>query len=447
MARRELTRSAPLRELLRSRWPQLVVTASMLGGFFLVVAAGLLGTPVGNRNLATVGVWIAWWAGLLLVAVPLWGRAWCAVCPIGAVGDWIQRGAVLEPSARRLGMGRRWPRAWRNLWLQNATFAGLALSSVVILTNPRVTALVLMGLLAAAACASLLFERRAFCRYVCPLGGFIGLYASLAPVELRVKDRGICRGHRRKTCYLGSEAGAGCPWLVYPAALDRNTYCGLCLECLRTCPYGNVAVNRRPFGADLRGTEGLGLDEAIKALALLGTAITYAAVLLGPWGELKAAAYHVGSRSWLGYAAAYLGFVFGVMPGGFLLAVWLSRLLGRGREPVRRRFGRLAQAVVPLGLMCWMAFSLSFVLANWSYVWPVLSDPLGRGWDLVGTAGARWVPYLSSLTPLLQAGVLLLGLAWAAALVVQHTETVREAAPVVGYCLLVAVGLAGVLLG
>lgn len=450
----ELTRWRPAKWLVTSRWPQLVVTSALLGGLLLAIVAGLAGTPVGNRNFAIVGVWIAWWAGLMLILVPLLGRAWCSVCPVGALGDWLQRGAILEPSGRRLGLRRRWPRALRNLWLQNATFTATAVVSVVVLTHPRVTALLLIGLLVAAVALSLVFQRRSFCRYACPVGGFIGLYSQLAPLALRVKDRRVCAAHREKTCYAGSAAGSGCPWLVYPGALDRNSYCGLCMECVRTCPYDNVAVQGRWFGAEFTTAHAVHLDEAFKAFLMLGSAIAYSAVLLGPWGWLKAAAHAVGTGPWLAYAPAFVVFVLGVVPGAFWVAARMSYAVGRSEASVRRAFLRYAPAVVPLGFMAWIAFSLSFVLANLSYLWPLASDPFGWGWNLLGTVDARWMPFLGTVSPILQLGALLIGLAWATGVALRVARTgatarasTLEAAPIIGFCLFVTVALMGLLLG
>ncbi len=87
-----------------------------------------------------------------------------------------------------------------------------------------------------------------------------------------------------------------------------------------------------------------------------------------------------------------------------------EKLGGSGGRPLRRRFVEYAYVLVPLGLAAWVAFSLSFVLINLSYAWPLLSDPFGWGWDLFGTAGMPWTPYLSGLVPTLQVPILLLGL-------------------------------------
>jgi polyferredoxin len=204
-----LERVPGLRRLLLSRWPQFLIAVIALAGFVFAITAGLAGTPVGSRNFAIIFVWIAWWALLMLIAVPFLGRAWCSICPIPMPGEWLQRGAALspQPGQRGLGLGKRWPNRLRSIWLQNAAFALVALFSTVVLTQPQVTAVVLLAFLFIAVGASLIFERRAFCRYLCPVGGFIGLYSQLAPLELRVIDSKVCAAHTEKTCYTGSQAG------------------------------------------------------------------------------------------------------------------------------------------------------------------------------------------------------------------------------------------------
>jgi hypothetical protein len=402
----------------------------------------------------------------MLLAVPLLGRGWCSICPIPLPGEWLQQGALLKPRKGGLGLGRRWPNRLRNIWLQNGAFALIALFSTVILTQPGVSALVLFAFLLIAVGASLVFERRAFCRYLCPVGGFIGLYAQAAPIELRVKDTSVCAGHTPKTCYTGSEEGYGCPWQVFPGGLVKNTSCGLCLECLRTCPYDNIALNLRSLGADLEQPRQRRLDEAFKAFVMLGSALVYSTVMLGPWDFLKTSAYQVGSLPWLAYAFSFLAFVFVLLPGAFALSVWLGqRLAGFGLGLDRRRLRsdavQMAYALVPLGLAAWVAFSLSFVFANLSYLWPALSDPFAWGWNLFGAAGAAWTPYLTRLVPTLQVAALTGGLLWAARTAARIAGQIlgshrgspmdlasaaRLALPVILFCLVVTAGLLGLLI-
>ncbi|HLF03590.1 MAG TPA: 4Fe-4S binding protein, partial [Anaerolineales bacterium] len=448
-----LTRLPLVKPLLKSRWPQWMVQVAALAGFVFAITAGLIGTPVGNHNFSIVFVWIGWWALLMLIAVPLFGRGWCSICPIPLPGEWLQRGAVIAPNAQGgFTLGRRWPNRLRNIWLQNGTFALTALFSAVVLTQPGVTAIVLAAFLFLALAASLVFERRAFCRYLCPVGGFIGLYSQVAPVEVRAKDPSLCATHLEKTCYVGGAEGYGCPWQVYPGGLVKNTYCGTCVECLRTCPHDNIAINLRPPGADLLVPAGRKLDEAFKAFIMLGSALAYSLVMLGPWGAIKTAAYSVGSAAWIGYALSFVVWIFGMLPGAFLIAVLVGKLLGK-RAPVstRKAFTSLSYALIPLGLAAWIAFSLSFVFANLSYLWPVVSDPLGWGWNLFGTAGIEWTPYFMQIVPASQVIVLIGGLVWASLTARQIAGELKfktiQAAPVVVFCFGVTVGLLWLLVG
>jgi polyferredoxin len=410
MAKIEITRIPFIKNALKSRYPQMAVFIVMLAGYIFAILAGLIGTPVGSHNFSIVFVWIAWWAVLILVAVPFFGRGWCAVCPISLPGEWLQRGSVLSPPDKKpKWLNLRWPKFLRNIWLQNISFLLLALFSSVLLTTPNITGIVLAAMLFAAIGLSTIFERRAFCRYLCPVGGFIGLYSQTAPIELRIKDKQVCVTCEGKPCYNGSQAGYGCPWDVFPGGLTKNTYCGLCMECIRTCPHDNIAVNLRPFSADL-AKPSTRMDEAFKAFIMLGSAMIYAGVLLGPWGVFKDAAYNVGTSAWFIYAIIFLAIIFVILPGFFTLGI----LKAKSTLPLKQRFASLATALIPLGLMFWVAFSLSFVLTNASYIIAALSDPLGLGWNLFGTANAIWQPMLFSILAPAQTLALVGGLIWSA---------------------------------
>ncbi len=445
----EITSIPTVKRVLTSRWFQWSLTAITLPLFVLAILTGLFGTPAGSRNFGIVFVWIVWWALLMLVLVPFTGRLWCTMCPIPAPGEWLQRRAFIGPRAGKLyALGRKWPKPLNNIWLQNALFLAVALFSKVILTTPFISAVVLIALMATAVIASLLFERRVFCRYICPVGGFIGIYSQLAPVEVRVKDTAVCATHRTKTCYVGSEDGYGCPWLAYPAALGKNTYCGLCTECLKTCPRDNIGVFARPFGQDLATNQGRRLDEAYRALMMLACAPVYSIVFMGPWASIKESAYAVGSPAWWLYAAALILLTVGVVPGLFYLCAVIAKRIGASALPTRKLFIEYAYTLLPLGLAAWAAFNLSFVLINFSYAWQVLSDPFGWGWNLFGTASWPWVAYLAGWQATMQVPILLVGLVAAIAVAFRtarsHQSPPKAALPVVAFCVaftLVMVGL------
>lgn len=451
----ELTRLPLVYRILKWRPLQFILVLVTLAFFVLALLTAFFGTPVGNRNFSIIFVWIVWWALVIILLVPALGRGWCAICPIPAPGEWLQRQSFIHPRRRRLWtLGKRWPRRLKNIWIQNFAFLGVALFSAIILTRPVATGIVLLGFILLAVGLSLVYERRTFCRYVCPVGGFIGLYSMTAPIELRVKDVDVCRTHDTKDCYLGNEQGFGCPWLVFPGSLTRNTYCGLCTECLKSCTMNNVAINLRTPGADLFIARGRRLDEAYKAFIMLACALAYSAVLLGPWGVLKDAANFARLDWWLIYAAGFLALNLLVVPGLFYAATALSRRLA-GLEHVKpkRVFIDNAYTLVPLGLAAWIAFSLGFVLVNISYALPVIADPFGWGWNLFGLRDVPWTPIFPALVPYLQVPVLLGGLAfsiytaWRIAQEHTQTRTLQAVLPVAAFLTLATLGFVGLYLG
>jgi polyferredoxin len=87
----------------------------------------------------------------------------------------------------------------------------MALFSAVILTKPAVTAWLLFGLILVAVIVSLIFERRAFCRYLCPVGGFIGLYSQISPLEIRPINSVCAKIINRRLAIQEMKMGMGVP--------------------------------------------------------------------------------------------------------------------------------------------------------------------------------------------------------------------------------------------
>lgn len=436
-----------IRPLLESRWPQFLLRALTLAGFIFTIFAGLFGSRVGSHNFSIIFVWIAWWTALKLVFIPLGGRSWCSVCPIPLPGEWLQQGGILDKGTRRFGLNLRWPKRLKGSWLQSGGFLLIGLFSALTLTDTRLTAWILLGLFGLAFVLSVVFERRAFCSYICPIGGFSGIYAKTAPVEVRVIDTAICTTHSEKTCYQN------CSWGLYPVALRDSAQCGLCMECLRSCPQDNIAFNLRPFGSDL-GQVHLSrhLDEAFLALVMLGSALVFSAVFIGPWGGLKSAAFAIGSTPWLLYGLAFLTLNLVVIPGFFALAVWSGERWSASKIQLRQAIASQSQVLLPLGLFAWIAFTISFALPKMNYVLSVISDPLGWGWNLLGTANTTWSPDVSAFSSILQVSLLMVGLFWSASIarrlaIRNSSPDYRQALPTLAFCLVFSVVMLWLLVG
>ncbi|MEE9586374.1 MAG: hypothetical protein V3W09_05665 [Nitrososphaerales archaeon] len=388
--------------------------------FIFVVVTGTIGLSLGAKNFSVVFTWILWSVLLALILIPFLGRTWCFMCPIVWPGELIQRKLWSKIGTSKL-LNMRWPRVLNNVWLQNFIFIGFAIWMVVLVTQPFVTAVSVVVLMSSATVISIFFPRRRFCRHLCPPGLFIGLYSSFSPIEVRVKDKDVClkpqsEGGCSKECYVGSEKGYGCPWYEFPQNMVSDFDCGLCTECYKTCPLDNIALNVRPFGAELE-SEDLKRkpDEAWRSLILLSLPVVYTAVLFGPWswiknwGDLLLYSTSVGLLQHLFYVLLVIDISLGVFPGLHLLTSASSKLLSGVKDiSTKQLFVDYAYAYIPLGLMLWVGFNFSLIMMEWSYIPVVVSDPFGAGWNLLGTTHLPWMP-ISLPIPIAEIAFVLLG--------------------------------------
>jgi polyferredoxin len=388
--------------------------------FYLFILSSLWGSPVGNRNIAIIFVWILWWFALKAVFVPLGGRLWCLVCPLPAPAEWLSRMRLTavrycqKPFKglhhRFIGRQKDWPKKMRNMWLQNIIFMVMISFGIILITRPVATAILFLAILAATLILVLFFRHRVFCLYLCPVGGFLGNYSMASVTAVRAVDPEVCRKHKDKCCYTGGTEGWACPWNQYIGKMDRNNYCGFCTECIKSCPEDNVGIFLRPFGSDRLFK---GYDEMFNVIIMLVVAIAFSITMLGPWVIVKAAANVTESRqmlSFLVYLVVLWGSALVIFPWLFMLTSKVSGRWAGGSVDIKTLTLRLVYILIPVGIFAWIAFSLPSLVVNYNYILTVLSDPLGLGWDLFGTAAAPFRPFYPEWIPAVQGIILLTGL-------------------------------------
>jgi hypothetical protein len=401
-----------LRRLLTAPALQPSMQIPLLLLMVIVIFLGLSDVQEGGVNVATKLTWTIWWAGIIFTFF-LVGRAWCLACPFGALNEWASR--IAAPV-------RRLPKPFRNIWWATGMFVLLtwADEQLGVVRSPSVTAWIVIFFAGLAVAIGIFYERRSFCRYLCPIGGLIGIYSMTAPVELRTRDRSVCAADREKSCYRGSAEARGCPMFEFPATMDRNTYCTFCVECVKGCGHDNLLLRLRAFGKDLWASGRRALDESYLAVMLVGLTLLVTAGMLSAWpGWIEALSRLLPSfvRS-TAKPVTYLSIVESViLLGGALAAVPLlvlggaalsDRLAGDKGLGTRQTFVTFGYMFVPIGLAMHLAHNVGHLLLEGGGIVPAVQRAVAIYTPFsLGTPDWQPMPLASeSVVGVLQMGLL-----------------------------------------
>ena len=394
----ELFKLSWLKNWFSSRFFQLSLQLPLLFFFLLVIVSGLWGEETASHNLATILSWNIWWV-LIVFDVALLGRWWCAFCPWDAIASWLQRLSLWRRRPRLFSLGLPWPKRLGNIHLASALFVLFTWLQInyQVAFSPRMTAYLGLAMLGLAVAAALLFEGKPFCRYGCFVGRICGLYSLLSPLELRRRNPRVCAGCKGRDCFNGNARGYPCPTGQRLDEMSTNTYCLLCAECVKSCRYKNVSLNLRPPASGLLEYEQCpGADEMLLITLLWAVTVYHGLSMTPVWPRLLA--WLGGVDGWGAQLNRNLALL--LMMALPLLALAACAALSLPAVGPKRpgAFGRIMRnfslPVLALALFYHLAHNLGHFVSEAAAILPALSDPLGRGWDLLGTAAFTPAPLL-----------------------------------------------------
>ncbi len=407
-----------LKKAVTSRWPQIIITLVAMLMIYVVILTSIFGTQMSGRNLGVLLMWAIWLFLLVALLTPFLGRIWCTICPLPFFGDFLQRKSFFNPlpgnsqeyNNEFAGKSLKWPDRLKNNWLKLFAFMALATFSTTLVARPKVSGLVVLCLLLVPTFMALVFELRAFCRYICPVGVFVGPFSGMSTLAVRNKSQDVCNKCSAHFCKRGSKSGWACPYGINVGEMKENADCGVCLECLRSCSYKNVSLFSRPFATEL-GTRNY--SEAWLVIAIFTLSVVYSVLYEGHWPVVRDYVNILDKKNWdlFGIYALILWVVtLVIIPAILCFLSYAGTKMPGVIQKTGTVFLSFTGALLPLGLMLWIAFVIPMLFVNATFIIQSFSDPFGWGWDFFGTASIPWHQLMPGYIPWFQAVLVLIGL-------------------------------------
>lgn len=216
--------------------PQIIV------GIILLFAVSMLffGPAEADDN---IGITISWALGwpLLFISFFVLARTWCSVCTLATPGILLQ--ALAKPK-------RKTPRIIK----ENSGWIMAVLCIIVMWVeivwnaydSPFLSGCIILAITIGSMIFSVLYTRRAWCRYLCPLGAINAIFAMPSILELR-SNRHLCLNRcTQHSCFRGASGDeVGCPMFQHPFMVDNNRDCIFCGKCVKNCENQSILLNLR----------------------------------------------------------------------------------------------------------------------------------------------------------------------------------------------------------
>ena len=417
----DLLRTPILGRLLYWRHARTLFQIPLLLLGLVMILHGFFGPSLAPKNLATTLSWVHF-RGMLVIALLVAGNFFCFACPFVLVRDLARK--LFRPV-------RNFPRQLRNKWISVALLVGgLFLYELFDLwSSPWWTAALISFYFVAALIVDGVFKHASFCKFVCPIGQFNFVSATISPLEVKVRDQEVCTSCRTKDCIKGRRDPVsplvviqrGCELALFQPRKVGNIDCTFCLDCVQACPHDNVGILARVPATELTidpMRSGIGYLSRRKDLAGLSILFVFGALLNA--FAMVSPVYAV--ENWLARSlnlsleAPVLGilFVFALVVEPLILlgaAVGLTRLALNNSQSAIALLVRYSYSLVPLGFGIWLAhYSFHFLTGLYTII-PVTQSAVAElGWNWLGKPLWRLTGLPVGTVQAMEFGFLFLGL-------------------------------------
>jgi transcriptional regulator with AAA-type ATPase domain len=367
-----ILRIAWIRKFLESRIfpkvPQIIIGCVL----FITIVFLFFGPSEPQSNIGlTLGWYIGW--PLMFFSFFFLARTWCSVCSLAVPGTLLQN--IVKPT-------RQTPQFIKN-------YSGWIMAVLCILVfwvevvwdayhNPYLTGGIILIITLGSILFSVLFSRRSWCRYLCPLGAVNAIFAMPSVVELR-SNRHVCLNRcQNHLCFVGDGDVSGCPMFRHPYLVDNNRDCIMCAKCIKSCDNSSIQLNLRLAPQELWTLETPRRADSFLVVSMV--AIFFPFALQSEFFQLIDWMVAVVGNSGVRLSGHLVGsFIFFalilIFQIGYYLMVAIQSLYARiDKNLLLPLFG---YGVIPLILGGYMALHLEFFVSGAGRIIPNIQELLG----------------------------------------------------------------------
>ena len=383
---------------MRSRLYPGVFQSIVAAGFVLIAFELLVGPAKAHDNFGTALMWVLWWPLIPLIFVIL-GRFWCAICPFGTLNDLVQKftGARMAPPAFLKNYG---------IWIIDALFILITWADNVfgIVESPLGSGVLLLLLTTAVIGSGAFFQRRTFCRYLCPIGGMSGNYARTGIVTLRANTDICLTCTAKAVCFNGGEIAPECPLGQFPRTMESGVDCNLCARCIKNCPNDSISLQVGTPTRELWTIRKPKLAESFLAMAIMGIVLVQNLTMLDIWQQALDGIGNLTGVNNFTFLFTTVFIVAVVFP--VLTLIYAAKFTAdRFGDDWRKWFATFGYAMIPLDIAGHVAHNLFHLLGEGKAVWFTAMPFFGKS----AAEGASAALVATPIIQLLQYAIVALG--------------------------------------
>ena len=339
--------------------------------FVAAVLALFFGPAESEKNIGITLSWVIGWP-VLYFSFFFLARLWCSVCTLAVPGRLVQ--AIWKPE--------------RNTPEFIKKYSGWIMASLCIIvlwveivwnaySNPFLGGWVILAVTLGSFVFSILYKRRVWCRYVCPLGAINAIFAMPSILELRA-NRHLCLNRcREHVCFGAENEQEGCPMFRHPFLVDNNRDCILCAKCIKSCKENSIHLNIRLAPQELWDLETPRRPDSFLVVAL--GAIFFPFALQGKFFRLveQGVAFLPGSIHIplpIAATAVFFGLILLFQIGYLVMVAIQARYAAVNKDVLLPLLG---YGFIPLILGCYLAVHFELFISGAWRLWPNFLDLMG----------------------------------------------------------------------